>query len=311
MNNEHSICLLSDNMTSTKFRNEHLHEDTIDYIQWMNQTIQDQQTQINTLSEENQMLRSMYTVLYDEFTRTLQSKEQVDVSTVTLDAGHSLQTALDHMKKEVFTTNTNTNTTNTNTNTTNKETVRHSWTEEELWKISTEYLEREGEWSEDAEGTLHQAFHGQISTHAIWVKWENCRFLDTGDSEYPSASKMHKNTWKNLIDCRAFLKNEETEEEAPIVPTKSVSKSKTKSTQVSDTRHKWTKSELQVVVKEYKQQEGEWSDEVQMYLFDAFHGVISEQAIWAKWENCRFLATGESEYPSASAMHERVWDNAE
>ena len=125
---------------------------------------------IDTLLIENQLLRSMYQVLYEEFQRT--------VDEYNYDQEKKPQPLVENSNNET------------------KHASTHKWTEKELALVSNEYMKHEGEWTEDVEGMLHEAFGGTIRMQAIWAKWENCRYLDSGKSFYPSASRMHKKVWK-------------------------------------------------------------------------------------------------------------------
>jgi len=213
----------------TSFKNDI--KPTEEYIVKLIYDCNEKQTHIDSLLEyqaelkyEIDAIHYMYKVLYEEFEKVMkQSESKQNYVSIKNNTKHKKQT--------------------------------HTWTEEEINSvISKEFKEKNGEWSEDVEGTLHEMFDGQIRMKDIWERWENCR-------QYEKESS----------------------------------------------RHSWTEEELRHISQEFKDRKGEWSEDVEGTLHEAFGGNIRTHAIWARWENCRYLKTGQSEYKNASALHRKVW----
>lgn len=70
----------------------------------------------------------------------------------------------------------------------------HKWTEDELKTLSQYYKSVGGVWQPDYPFYKKWA----VTTEAVYAKWENCRFMETGTSYYPEASKLHQSVWKQL-----------------------------------------------------------------------------------------------------------------
>lgn len=70
----------------------------------------------------------------------------------------------------------------------------HKWSEDELKVLSQYYKSVGGVWQPDYPFYKKWA----VTSDAVYAKWENCRFMDIGESYYPGASKLHQSVWKQL-----------------------------------------------------------------------------------------------------------------
>ena len=160
--------------------------------------------------------------------------------------------------------------------------TRHTWTESELNLVVSSYRQTKGNLDDMNPDVRLQLKKASISDQALIAQWEHCRFLDTGYSLFTNPSKLLKRIWKKT----SLPKPKRTR----YVP------------------HQWTENELEYVSKQYPIHAGNWTDEIESSLFHYFHGIISTEGIYAKWEACRFLHTGSSEFDTPSRLHTLVWE---